>query len=216
MQLISQWLSLTHIHDICSSEPWELLHARVFAVKHCIQWYFSYKLIGCSCQVSLFWLVAGCLPHGQLHLCTGRILNLPSLSLTEEPQHKKYLWNAKSCLTAVQFELATFWSMKCCLFAHARLQNIFIDDDLLQVLSKFLFICSEINYTPATKLGGYTGITVSVCLSVRTSVCRPHLGFRRISAFPLHLSSWNFTWRLPMSRGYALSILGSKGQGHSA
>ena len=33
---------------------------------------------------------------------------------------------------------------------------------------------------PATKLGGYTGITMSVC----PSVCRPHLGFRRITAFP--------------------------------
>ena len=147
MQFISQWSSLTHIHDICSSEPWELLHARVFAVKHCIQWYFSYKLIGCSCQVSLFWLVAGCLPHGQLHL---PYVPVGSLTCQAYPWQrnlniKKYLWNAKLCLTTVQFELATFWSMKCCLFAHARLQNIFKDDDLLQVLSKFLFICSEIH-----------------------------------------------------------------------
>ena len=29
-------------------------------------------------------------------------------------------------------------------------------------------------------------------------------GFRRITAFPLHLSSWNFTCRLPMSQGCAL------------
>ena len=35
---------------------------------------------------------------------------------------------------------------------------------------------------------------------------------QRIISFPLHLSSWNFTHRLPMSRGYALLILGSKGQ----
>ena len=65
---------------------------------------------------------------------------------------------------------------------------------------------------PATKLGGYTGITMSVCPSVRPSVCRPHLGFWRITAFPLHLSSWNFTCRLPMSQGCALYILRSKGQ----
>ena len=37
-------------------------------------------------------------------------------------------------------------------------------------------------------------------------------GLSRIISFPLHLSSWNFTHRLPMSRGYALLILGSKGQ----
>ena len=29
-------------------------------------------------------------------------------------------------------------------------------------------------------------------------------GFRRITSFPLHLSSWNFTCRLPMSQGCAL------------
>ena len=76
---------------------------------------------------------------------------------------------------------------------------------------------------PATKLGGYTGITMSVRPSVRLSVwpsvrlsvrpsVRPHLGFRRITAFPLHLSSWNFTCRLPMSQGCALYILRLKGQ----
>ena len=37
-------------------------------------------------------------------------------------------------------------------------------------------------------------------------------GLCRIISFPLHLSSWNFTHRLPMSRGCALFILGSKGQ----
>ena len=35
---------------------------------------------------------------------------------------------------------------------------------------------------------------------------------QRIISFPLHISSWNFTHRLPMSWGYALLILGSKGQ----
>ena len=42
-------------------------------------------------------------------------------------------------------------------------------------------------YTPTTKLGGYTGITMSVRPSVRLSVrpsVRPHLGFRRITGFP--------------------------------
>ena len=37
-------------------------------------------------------------------------------------------------------------------------------------------------------------------------------GLCRIISFSLHLSSWNFTHRLPMSRGCALFILGSKGQ----
>ena len=34
----------------------------------------------------------------------------------------------------------------------------------------------------------------------------------RISASPLHLSSWNFTGTLPTSQGWALLTLGSKGQ----
>ena len=34
----------------------------------------------------------------------------------------------------------------------------------------------------------------------------------RITAFPLHLSSWNFTCRLPMRQECALSILRTKGQ----
>ena len=33
-----------------------------------------------------------------------------------------------------------------------------------------------------------------------------------ITVSPLHLSSWNFTGALPMSQGWALSTLGSKGQ----
>ena len=37
-------------------------------------------------------------------------------------------------------------------------------------------------------------------------------GFRRITASPFHLSSWNFTCSLPMSRICALWNLGSKGQ----
>ena len=37
-------------------------------------------------------------------------------------------------------------------------------------------------------------------------------GFRRITAFPLHLSSWNFTCRLAMRQGCALLISGSKDQ----
>ena len=42
------------------------------------------------------------------------------------------------------------------------------------------------------------------------------LAHKKINAFPLHLSSWNFIQGLPMSRGCALLILGSKGQGHNA
>ena len=34
----------------------------------------------------------------------------------------------------------------------------------------------------------------------------------RITASPLHLSSWNFTGTLPMSQGWALLTSGSKGQ----
>ena len=59
---------------------------------------------------------------------------------------------------------------------------------------------------PATKLGGVYW-NHHVRLSVRPSVSpsvRPHLGFRRITAFLLHLSPWNFTCRLPMSQGCAL------------
>ena len=83
------------------------------------------------------------------------------------------------------------------IFRHIDLKfHIWICLDIIQI--KFNFY-----YTPATKLGGYTGITMSVCPSVRPSV-RPHLGFRRITAFPLHLSSWNFTCRLPMSQGCPL------------
>ena len=37
-------------------------------------------------------------------------------------------------------------------------------------------------------------------------------GFWRITASPLHLSSWNFTCSLPMSRVWTLWTLGSKGQ----
>ena len=37
-------------------------------------------------------------------------------------------------------------------------------------------------------------------------------GFLRITASPLHLSSWNFTCSLPMSRVWTLWTLGSKGQ----
>ena len=37
-------------------------------------------------------------------------------------------------------------------------------------------------------------------------------GFLRIAASPLHLSSWNFTCSLPMSRVWTLWTLGSKGQ----
>ena len=41
-------------------------------------------------------------------------------------------------------------------------------------------------------------------------------GLCRIISFTLHISSCNFTHRLPMSRGCALFIVGSKGQGHNA
>ena len=41
-------------------------------------------------------------------------------------------------------------------------------------------------------------------------------GFKRITASPLHLSSWNFTCSLPMSQVWALWNSGSKGQGHNA
>ena len=59
-------------------------------------------------------------------------------------------------------------------------------------------------YTPRNEVRGVYW-NHHVRLSVRRpSVCRPHLGFRRITAFPLHLSSWNFTCRLPMSQGCAL------------
>ena len=37
-------------------------------------------------------------------------------------------------------------------------------------------------------------------------------GFLRITASPLHLSSWNFTCSLPISRVWTLWTLGSKGQ----
>ena len=37
-------------------------------------------------------------------------------------------------------------------------------------------------------------------------------GFWRITASPLHLSSWNFTCSLPMSQVWTLWTLGSKGQ----
>ena len=37
-------------------------------------------------------------------------------------------------------------------------------------------------------------------------------GFKRITASPLHLSSWNFTCSLPMSQVWALWNSGSKGQ----
>ena len=37
-------------------------------------------------------------------------------------------------------------------------------------------------------------------------------GFLRITASPLHLSLWNFTCSLPMSRVWTLWTLGSKGQ----
>ena len=37
-------------------------------------------------------------------------------------------------------------------------------------------------------------------------------GFKRVTASPLHLSSWNFTCSLPMSQVWALWTLGSKGQ----
>ena len=37
-------------------------------------------------------------------------------------------------------------------------------------------------------------------------------GLCRIIAFPLHLSSWNFIQRPPMTWGYALWVSGSKGQ----
>ena len=38
----------------------------------------------------------------------------------------------------------------------------------------------------------------------------------RITASPLHLSSWNYTGTLPMSQGWALLTSGSKGQGHNS
>ena len=43
-------------------------------------------------------------------------------------------------------------------------------------------------------------------------------GFLRITASPLHLSWWNFTCSLPMSRVWTLWTLGQKvkGQGHNA
>ena len=41
-------------------------------------------------------------------------------------------------------------------------------------------------------------------------------GFLRITASPFHLSSWNFTCSLPLSRVWTLWTLGSKGQGHNA
>ena len=37
-------------------------------------------------------------------------------------------------------------------------------------------------------------------------------GFRTITDYVIHLWSWNFIHLLPMSQGYALLILGSKGQ----
>ena len=64
-------------------------------------------------------------------------------------------------------------------------------------------------YTPRNEVRW--GILESPCPSVRPSV-QPHLGFRRITAFPLHPSSWNFTCRLPMRQGCALYILRLKGQ----
>ena len=38
----------------------------------------------------------------------------------------------------------------------------------------------------------------------------------RISTFPLHLSSWNFTHKFSLNRGYGLSVSWSKGQCHNA
>ena len=42
--------------------------------------------------------------------------------------------------------------------------------------------------------------------------------FKHITVFPVHLSLWNFTQRLPISQGCALLILGLKikGHGHNA
>ena len=53
----------------------------------------------------------------------------------------------------------------------------------------------------------YFGVKMSrsQCIDYRKWLCR-------IIALPSHLSSWNFTHRLPMSQGFTLVILGSNGQ----
>ena len=67
----------------------------------------------------------------------------------------------------------------------------------VRVWSPWSVRCRCSHYTPRNEVRG--GILESPCPSVR-----PHLGFRPITAFFLHLSSWNFTCRIPMRQGCAL------------
>jgi hypothetical protein len=67
------------------------------------------------------------------------------------------------------------------------------------------------NYTPHFVVGGYTGIGLSVRLSVRPSVCR-RTGFRALDHYPYHLESPYRTYGLPIGGRCTLLILRSKGQ----
>ena len=71
-------------------------------------------------------------------------------------------------------------------------------------------ICASVNkpslYPRPTKLeGGYTGFTLSVCPSVRPSVCRRH-GFRSISQVCFGISISNFICMLMVAIGKSLLI----------
>ena len=72
--------------------------------------------------------------------------------------------------------------------------------------SLFWLIFEWFLYPRPTKLeGGYTGFTLSVCLSVRPSVCRRH-GFRSISPVCFGISISNFICMLMVAIGRSLLI----------
>ena len=79
----------------------------------------------------------------------------------------------------------------------------------LSLIERFLFDPNpyiELLYPRPTKLeGGYTGFTLSVCPSVRPSVCRRH-GFRSISQVCFGISISNFICMLMVAIGRSLLI----------
>ena len=90
-----------------------------------------------------------------------------------------YYRSSLSVVNLCQFllELCPFWNLKYCKYTVFHTFLLHALTYWVEILHMTLFYCttdqvwvSSIFIPPATKLGGYTGITLSVCLSIRPSV----------------------------------------------
>ena len=86
-------------------------------------------------------------------------------------------------------------------------------------INKLTLIIVQLLYPPpppATKLGGYTGITMSVRPSVRPSVCPAAFGFPAHNCFPFTPIIMKLHMQTPHEARMCPIDFEVKGQGHNA